>query len=100
MNENFFPPMPRWTLLSHHGMALLCIARDPEIRLRELALRVGITDRTAHSIVDDLVEAGYLSRLRVGRRNSYRVHAEKGLRHPEVEAHRVCELLEPLVVGS
>ena len=59
-----------WTFLTNHGHILLLISRDPDIRVRELAGRVGITERAAHRIVADLVGAGYLSRTRVGRRNA------------------------------
>ena len=87
---------PGWTFLTNHAHVLLLISRDPDIRVRELAERVGITERAAHRIVGDLVEAGYLSRARVGRRNHYVVHPERPLRHPIERAHQVGELLEVL----
>lgn len=87
-----------WTFLTNHGHVLLLISRDPDIRVRELAGRVGITERAAHRIVADLAEAGYLSRTRVGRRNRYVVHPELPLRHPIERAHEVGELLD--VLGS
>ena len=58
---------PDWTFLSNHGHVLLCIAQEPEIRLRDVAERVGITERAVQRIVADLEEAGYLSRAREGR---------------------------------
>lgn len=61
--------------LTNHGMTLLCIAGDPSIRIREIAADVEITERAAQRIVADLVEAGYLDRKRVGRRNQYTVRA-------------------------
>lgn len=67
-------PTPTWCFLTNHALVLLCIARDPAIRLRELGDRVGITERAAHRIVDELVAAGYVSRVRNGRRNHYTVH--------------------------
>jgi DNA-binding Lrp family transcriptional regulator len=85
-----------WTFLTNHAHVLLLISRDPEIRVRELAERVGITERAAHRIVADLVDAGYLSRARVGRRNRYQVHPERPLRHPIERDHEVGELLEVL----
>ena len=85
-----------WTFLTNHGHVLLLISRDPDIRVRELAERVGITERAAHRIVADLAEAGYLSRTRVGRRNRYQVHPELPLRHPIERAHEVGELLDVL----
>jgi DNA-binding Lrp family transcriptional regulator len=85
-----------WTFLTNHGHVLLLISQDPHIRVRELAERVGITERAAHRIVGDLVDAGYLSRTRVGRRNRYQVHPELPLRHPVERTHEVGELLEVL----
>jgi hypothetical protein len=76
-----------WTFLTNHTHVLVCIAGDTGVRLRDVADRVGITERAAQSIVADLVAAGYLTRARVGRRNRYEVHADHPLRHP-VEAHR------------
>ena len=87
---------PGWTFLTNHAHVLLLISRDPDIRVRELAEQVGITERAAHRIVADLVDAGYLSRARVGRRNHYVVHPERPLRHPIERAHQVGELLEVL----
>lgn len=76
-----------WTFLSNHGHVLICLARDPEARLRDVALAVGITERAVQKIVSDLEEAGVVERLRDGRRNRYRLHPDKPLRHP-IEAHR------------
>ncbi len=87
-----------WTFLSNHAHVLLCIAQEPEIRLREVAERVGITERAVHRIVSDLEEGGYLSRAREGRRNRYKVHADLPLRHP-VEAHREVRVLLDLILG-
>jgi MarR family len=78
---------PGWTFLSNHAHVLLCIAREPELRLREVALRVGITERAVQRIVADLEEGGYLSHSREGRRNRYEVHLDRPLRHP-LESHR------------
>ena len=88
--------MAEWTFLTNHAHALLCIARDPGIRLRDVAARVGVTERAAQRIVSDLVDAGYLDRLREGRRNSYRVRADRPLRHPVEHGHRIGEILEVL----
>ena len=76
---------------------LLCIAREPEIRLRDVAERVGITERAVQRIVADLEAGQYLGRARSGRRNRYEVHAELPLRHP-VEAHRDVGALLALVL--
>lgn len=88
--------MAEWTFLTNHAHALLCIARDPGIRLRDVAERVGVTERAAQRIVNDLVEAGYLERLREGRRNYYRVRADRPLRHPVERGHRIGEILAVL----
>ncbi|HYO83565.1 MAG TPA: winged helix-turn-helix domain-containing protein [Bryobacteraceae bacterium] len=88
--------MESWTFLTNHSHVLLCIAGDPEIRLRDVAVKVGITERAAQRIVGELIEAGYLTSEKVGRRNRYCVHPEKPLRHP-VERHcRVQSLLRLL----
>jgi DNA-binding IclR family transcriptional regulator len=73
--------MTSWTFLSHHAHVLLCIARDPDVRLREIATAVGITERAVQGIVNDLVAEGYVERNRVGRRNHYVVNADAPLRH-------------------
>ena len=76
-----------WTFLSNHGHVLVCLARDPEARLRDVATSVGITERAVQKIVDDLVDAGVVIRERSGRRNRYRLNVNAPLRHP-LEAHR------------
>lgn len=78
---------PDWTFLSNHAHVLLVIARNPEVRLREVADLVGITERAVQRIVADLVTGGYISRERTGRRNHYRLNPALPLRHP-VESHR------------
>src|SRR5919199_2846940 len=82
-----------WTFLTNHADALLCIARDPGVRLRDLALRVGVTERAAQRIVNDLVAAGYVSRARVGSRNVYTVNPDRHLRRPIVRHSRITALL-------
>lgn len=83
-----------WTFLTNHAHVLVCIARQPDIRLRDVATHVGITERAVQSIVRDLEEAGYLDRSRVGRRNQYRLHVDQPLRHPVEQGHQVIELLD------
>ncbi|UQA61327.1 helix-turn-helix transcriptional regulator [Polyangium aurulentum] len=85
-----------WTFLTNHAHVLLCLVEDAEVRLRDVATRVGITERAVQRIVSDLEEAGYVTRSRVGRRNSYEVHGEGSLRHPIV-AHRDIKALLDLV---
>ncbi len=77
----------RWTFLSNHAHVLICLARDGDLRMRDLAAMIGITERAVQMIVADLVEAGYLRVTKDGRRNSYTVIETLNLRHP-VEAHR------------
>ncbi len=90
---------PRWTFLSNHGHVLVCIANDPAARGRDIAVQVGITERAAQAIIADLVEAGYVVRTKVGRRNHYEINHERPLRHPLEQSHDVGELLR-LVAGS
>jgi len=73
--------MSSWTFLSHHAQVFLCVARDPDVRLRDIAAAVGITERAVQAIVNDLVAEGYVDRTRVGRRNHYSVHPDVPLRH-------------------
>ncbi|MGL5864094.1 MAG: helix-turn-helix transcriptional regulator [Phycicoccus sp.] len=92
--------MADWTFFTNHGHVLVCLVRDPEARIRDLAATVGITERAAHRIVADLVEEGYLERERDGRRNRYRVLADRPLRHPVEQPHRVGEVLDVLTTDS
>ena len=88
------------TFFSNHGHVLVCIAGDPDARLRDVADRVGITERAVQAIVNDLVDEGYLTRVRVGRRNRYEVHDDQPLRHPVEQGHRVGDVLRALEVGE
>ena len=76
-----------WTFLTNHAHVLLCLAAEPDMRLRDVAGAVGITERAVQHIVADLAAAGVVERTREGRRNRYTLHPEAPLRHP-VEAHR------------
>ncbi|WP_106181155.1 helix-turn-helix transcriptional regulator [Prauserella shujinwangii] len=87
---------PGWTFLTNHGHVLLCLASDSRLTMRELALKVGITERAVQGIVADLVEGGYLTRAKVGRRNSYTVNAQGRLRHPLEADHTVGALIDAL----
>jgi predicted transcriptional regulator len=89
-----------WTFLTNHAHVLLCIATDPDVRLRDVATQVGITERAAQSIVADLVEEGYLTRTRVGRRNTYALDPSRRLRHQLEDKHSVGELLSVLLPAS
>jgi DNA-binding MarR family transcriptional regulator len=83
-----------WTFLSNHSHVLICLARDPEQRMRDVADQVGITERAVQRIVKELCEAGVLQTRKTGRRNSYHIEHNMPLRHP-LESHRtVNDLLE------
>jgi hypothetical protein len=84
---------PSWTFLTNHGHVLVCIAIHPEARISDIADQVGIGDRATQGIVTDLVEAGYVTRTKVGRRNHYAVNPDRPLRHPLEQDHVVGELL-------
>jgi DNA-binding IclR family transcriptional regulator len=85
-----------WRFLSNHTQVLLCVRRDPDARFRDLAESIGITERAAQRIVSDLIESGYLSSERVGRRNRYTVNLDVAMRHPAQDGHDIGELLELL----
>ncbi len=88
-----------WTFLSNHTHVLLCLAGDPEMRLRDVADRVGITERAVQRIVADLEEGKVLDRIRDGRRNHYTIHRNRPLRHP-IEQHRNVGALLDMVIGA
>lgn len=90
----------RWRFVTNHAHVLETIASDPTARLRDIALTVGITERTAAQIVNDLEEAGYVTKIRDGRRNHYEVHEELPLRHPQHRHHTVGELIRFLEAPS
>jgi DNA-binding transcriptional regulator PaaX len=83
-----------WTFLSNHGHVIVQIDKHPEIRLTELAAKVGVTERHARAIVNDLKEYGYIEVNKSGRRNTYRVISGKPLRHFAESDHTLRELLE------
>ena len=83
-----------WSLLSNHGLVFIVIARDPQARVRDIAERVGITERAAHRIVADLCGEGFVSRTRVGRRTVYDIHADRHFRHPALSSEVIGPLLE------
>lgn len=81
--------LPRWTFLTNHAHVLIQLYADSELVLREVADRVGITERAVQRIVQELEEGGFIEREKIGRRNHYRVLTDNHLRHP-MEAH--CQL--------
>lgn len=88
-----------WTFLTNHAHVLICIADNPEVRMRDVAARVGVTERAVQRIVSELEEAGYLSHERVGRCNRYNVHTALPLRHPIEQHCLVASLLKPILGG-
>ena len=88
--------LPSWDFLTNHAHVLLCVSRDSGIRLRDIAAAIGITERSAHKVILDLVEEGYVLREKEGRRNHYEVRPELPLRHPLEREREVGELLEAL----
>jgi DNA-binding IclR family transcriptional regulator len=82
-----------WTFVTSHFLVLLCVAEDPSIRIADVAKRVGITERSVQGILSDLVDQGYVTRTRVGRRNHYKIDRQMPLRHLETQHHRLGELL-------
>lgn len=94
------PARSTWTFLTNHAHVLNCIAADPEMRLRDVAQRVGITERASQLIVADLADAGYVTRTRVGRRNRYEVHRHVPLRHPIEHEHEIGDLLKALGIAA
>jgi len=90
-------PPRHWTFLSNHAHVLVCLALDPDARLRDVAASVGITERAVQKIVSDLEEAGVIVRERIGRRNSYRLDLDAPLRHA-LESHKSVGALLSLVL--
>ena len=80
--------MATWSFLTNHARVLLCIARDPGVRLRDIAATVGVTERRAYGIVTDLTAAGYVTKQRDGRRNRYQIQAHLPL--PEPGSHQLA----------
>jgi DNA-binding IclR family transcriptional regulator len=85
-----------WTFLTNHAQVLLCLAEQPDIRLREVAERVGITERATQRILAELVETGYVKTTRVGRRNTYTVDRDHAMRHSAQLGYEIGTLLEAL----
>lgn len=86
----------RWTFLTNHAQVLLCLAERPDIRLRDVADRVGITERAAQRILAELVESGYVTTERIGRRNRYTVDRQHAMRHTAQLGFEIGALLEAL----
>jgi DNA-binding Lrp family transcriptional regulator len=92
--------MPGWTFITNHARVLMCIAENPDARLRDIAQQVDITERATQRIVGELVDAGYLTRQRVGRRNRYKVHGRRPIRAPEADNVAIGDVLNLLLSSS
>ncbi|MEM9695585.1 MAG: winged helix-turn-helix domain-containing protein [Myxococcota bacterium] len=90
----------RWTFLSNHAHVMLCLLQDREPRVRDIAERVGLTERAVQRILLELEEAGALDRCRVGRRNRYELHLDVPLRHPMESDHTIGDILRSLTTES
>ncbi len=93
-------PSPGWAFLSNHAQVLVCIARDPGVRLRDIGERVGITERAAHRIVVELADAGYITRERNGRRNHYTINAHLPLPDTIAREQSIGQLLQILTANQ
>jgi DNA-binding MarR family transcriptional regulator len=94
------PQTKPWTFVTNHTQVLLCLAQDPEMRLRDVAETVGITERATQRILADLVDGGYVERARVGRRNHYTVNGEKAMRHTAQLGQAIGGLLDFLYAAG
>ena len=86
-----------WTFLSNHAHVLVCVAKNPDVRLSEVAALVGVRERTVHRIVHELIDAGYISVTKDGRNNVYSVDLDKPLRHPLEADHNIQAIIAPLL---
>ena len=91
--------MADWSFLTNHARVLLCIAHDPGVRLRDIADRVGITERTAYGIVTDLTDGGYIVKQKDGRRNRYQIQEHLPLPETDSRERTIGELLA-LLAGA
>ena len=86
--------VPRWTFVTNHFLVLVSIAGNHDLRVRDIAALVGITERATQAILSDLAGEGYVERIRIGRRNRYKVRRGAGFRHPIVRGATVGEVLD------
>ena len=89
-----------WRFVTNHTQVLLCIARDGDVRLRDVAEKVGITERAAQRIVVDLIDAGFVERKKIGRRNHYSIDRSAKMRHPAQMDQEIGDLLDLLSATS
>jgi DNA-binding MarR family transcriptional regulator len=89
-------PAGTWGFLTNHAHVLLCVARDPQSRARDIAAHVAITERATQRILADLIAGGYISRTKIGRRNLYKINPQGHLRHPVLRDLSIGPLIEVL----
>jgi DNA-binding MarR family transcriptional regulator len=89
-------PTGSWGFLTNHAHVLLCVARDPRSRARDIAEQVGITERATQRILADLIAGGYVTRTKVGRRNNYKINPRGQLRHPVLRDLSIGSLIDVL----
>ena len=92
--------MPAWSFLTNHARVLVWIAHDPGMRLRDIATTLGITERSAYSIVTDLTEGGYVVKHKDGRRNRYQIQLHRPLREGVTQERTIGEVLDVLVASK
>lgn len=88
-----------WTFLTNHAHVLLCLTKSESLRMRDIALEVGITERAVQRIIAELTESGFIDRIKNGRRNIYKIHTEKHLKHP-IESHKQISDLIKLIYSD
>ena len=89
-------PAHQWTFFSNYAHVLVCLAENPHARLRDVAEKVGITERTAFRLIGELQDAGIVERVKEGRRNHYMINSDAHLKHSIEEHYTIGELLETL----
>lgn len=87
------PAVPTWHFLTNHGHVMVYLGRHPDARIRDIALAIGITERSAQGILAELEREGYVTKTKIGRRNQYQVHTDLKFRHPEESAQSISALL-------
>jgi DNA-binding IscR family transcriptional regulator len=85
-----------WNFLTNHGRALLCIAENPDVRIRDIAASLGITERRTHGIITDLTDAGYLVKTKEGRRNRYEIQSHLPIPEPTARERAIGDVLDLL----
>ena len=93
-------PRSPWTFLSNHSHVLILLGQEPGLRMRDLAVRVGVTERAVQRIIAELAQEGYIEVEKEGRRNRYRVRRDRTLRHPVEEGVRIGALLDLVTANS